>query len=76
MPAGTRTLLMRGLGLEEDDCYEISGMLDLTGLWRIADLDRPDLKIPVWTPVTPPRLLPPDDDDNRRVLAVVAYLQG
>ena len=25
---------MRGLGLEEDDCYEISGMLDLTGLWR------------------------------------------
>ena len=31
-------------------------MLDLTGLWAIADLDRPDLKPPSWTPVTPPRL--------------------
>src|SRR6188474_2120499 len=71
MPAGTRTLLMRGLGLEEDDCYEISGMLDLTGLWRIADLDRPDLKIPVWTPVTPPRLLPPDDDEPADVFAAI-----
>ena len=46
MPAATRTLLMRGLGLEEDDSYEISGMLDLTGLWAIADLDRPDLQGP------------------------------
>ena len=32
MPAGTRTLLLRGLGLAEADCYEVSGMLDLTGL--------------------------------------------
>jgi polyphosphate kinase len=71
MPAGTRTLLMRGLGLEEDDCYEISGMLDLTGLWRIADLDRPDLKIPVWTPVTPPRLIPPDEDEPADVFAAI-----
>ena len=32
MPAGTRNLLLRGLGLEADDCYEITGMLDLTAL--------------------------------------------
>ena len=44
MPAATRDLLLRGLGLGEADCYDISGMLDLTGLWAIADLDRPDLK--------------------------------
>ena len=32
MPAATRALLLRGLGLGEADCYEVSGMLDLTGL--------------------------------------------
>ena len=44
MPSATRTLLLRGLGLGEADCYEVSGMLDLTGLWHIAELDRPDLQ--------------------------------
>ena len=44
MPAATRDLLRRGLGLGESDSYEVRGMLDLTGLWAIADLDRPDLK--------------------------------
>ena len=39
MPAGTRNLLMRGIGLEPDDVYEVAGMLDLTALYRIADLD-------------------------------------
>jgi len=62
MPAHTRTLLQRGLGLAEADCYEISGMLDMTGLGQIADHARPDLQRPPWTPVTPPRLLPPDED--------------
>ena len=41
MPAATRRPAARGIGLTEDDGYEISGMLDLTGLWQIADLDRP-----------------------------------
>jgi len=71
MPAATRTLLMHGLGLGEGDCYEVSGMLDLTGLWHVADLDRPDLKVPVWTPVTPPRLVPPDEDEPADVFAAV-----
>ena len=44
MPPATRSLLLRGLDLEESDCYDVSGMLDLTGLWEIAELDRPDLK--------------------------------
>jgi polyphosphate kinase len=61
MPSGTRLLLLRGLGLAEEDCYEVSGMLDLTGLGQIAELNRPDIQRPTWTPVTPHRLLPPDD---------------
>src|SRR6185436_9308647 len=71
MPAATRALLLRGLGLGEDDCYDISGMLDLTGLWSIAELDRPDLKPVPWSPVTPPRLLPPDDDEPADVFAAI-----
>ena len=44
MPVATRQIILRGLGLGDDDAYEISGMLDLTGLRQIADLDRPDLR--------------------------------
>ena len=40
MPAATRQILLRGLGLGEDDAYEIRGMLDLTGL-RAARRPRP-----------------------------------
>jgi polyphosphate kinase len=71
MPAATRTLLLRGLGLEAEDAYEITGMLDLTALFRIADLDIPDLRTPPWTPVTPPRLMPPDEDEPADVFAAV-----
>jgi polyphosphate kinase len=71
MPAATRTLLMRGLGLEPDDVYEVAGMLDLTALFRIVELDRPDLKSTPWTPVTPPRLVPPDEDEPVDVFAAV-----
>ena len=71
MPAATRTLLLRGLGLGESDCYEVSGMLDLTGLYPLADLDRPDLKPVPWSPVTPLRLLPPDEDEPADVFAAI-----
>jgi polyphosphate kinase len=71
MPAATRNLLLRGLGLEAEDDYEISGMLDLTALWRIADLDRPELRATPWTPVTPPRLVPPDDEQPADVFAAI-----
>ncbi len=71
MPIATRTLLMRGLGLEPDDVYELAGMLDLTALWGIAEMDRPDLKATPWTPVTPVRLVPPDEDEPADVFAAV-----
>jgi polyphosphate kinase len=71
MPAATRTLIMRGLGLEPDDVYEVAGMLDLTALWRVTEMDRPDLKTEPWTPVTPARLVPPDEDERADVFAAV-----
>jgi polyphosphate kinase len=71
MPAATRSILLRGLGLGDDDCYEVRGMLDLTGLHDLIDLDRPDLKSEPWTPVTPPRLIPPDEDEPADVFAAI-----
>ncbi len=71
MPATTRALLIKGIGLAEEDCYDISGMLDLTSLTQLAATDRPDLKDPPWTPVTPARLQPPDDDEPADVFSVI-----
>ena len=50
------TLLMRELELEPSDVYTIDGLLDLHGLFSIYALDRPDLKDPLFTPATQPRL--------------------
>ena len=63
MPELTRRILIRGIGVNEDDAFEVAGMLDLTALWQLVGLDRPDLKAPSHTPVIPLRLLPPDDDE-------------
>jgi polyphosphate kinase len=71
MPAATRDLLRRGLGLGEDETYEVRGMLDLTSLWQLVDLDRPDLKAAPFTPAIPPRLLPPDEDEPTDVFAAM-----
>src|SRR4029078_10800664 len=46
-------------------------MRTLTGLWAIADWDRPALKPVPWSPVTPPRLVPPDEDEPADVFAAI-----
>ncbi len=71
MPLATRELLRRGLGLNEDETYEVRGMLDLTSLSQLAELDRPDLKVEPLIPAIPPRLLPPDDDEPADVFAAI-----
>ncbi len=57
-----RQLLCRELDLADDDVYIITGPLDLSGLWAVHDLDRPDLKDEGFVPVTPPRLVTADDE--------------
>ncbi|WP_334143143.1 RNA degradosome polyphosphate kinase [Rhabdothermincola sp.] len=49
-------LLRRELDVEEEDVYRQAGPLDLGGLWSVHALDRPDLKDPVWVPITEGRL--------------------
>jgi len=61
MPAEVRNLLVHELELEEDDVYEIDGLIDLGGLWALYRLDRPNLKDEPWMPVIPPALAGIDD---------------
>ncbi len=62
MPAEVLDLLMREMGATEDDVYRVAGPLDLSGLWGLYDLDRPDLKFEAFAGVTPPRLAAPGVD--------------
>jgi polyphosphate kinase len=71
MPSATRALLRRGLDLADEDVYEISGMLDLTALSVIAEIDAPELQLHPWQPVLPLRLEPPDEDEPTDVFAAV-----
>jgi polyphosphate kinase len=71
MPGATRNLLMRGIGVTPEECYEVSGMLDLTALFELAALDRPDIKLQPWTPVVPSRLVPPDEDEPTDTFAAI-----
>jgi polyphosphate kinase len=49
-------LLTRELELQPSDVYETEGLLDLSSLGALSQLDRPDLKEEPWTPTTQPRL--------------------
>ncbi|HLT70393.1 MAG TPA: RNA degradosome polyphosphate kinase [Acidimicrobiales bacterium] len=65
-----RELLQRELDLGDDDVYTFSAPLDLGGLWSLHALDRPDLKDPPYTPVTPAPL-GDGDGEPADVFAVV-----
>jgi len=49
-------LLRRELGIREDEVFTAAGLIDLTALWMLVRLDRPELKYEPWVPVTQPRL--------------------
>jgi polyphosphate kinase len=49
-------LLVRELEVHDNDVIALPGLLDLSDLWALADLDRPELAYPPFVPATPPRL--------------------
>ncbi len=71
MPRQTRELLQRGLTLGPEDVYEVSGMLDLSALAELADLDLPALQPHPWQPVVPLALRPADEDEEADVFAAI-----
>ncbi|WP_343603232.1 RNA degradosome polyphosphate kinase [Mycobacterium sp.] len=47
-------LLLRELDVHPGDVIEVPGLLDLSSLWQIYDVDRPALKDRPFVPATPP----------------------
>jgi polyphosphate kinase len=68
-----RTLLQRELDVADDDVYLHTAPLDLSGLWAVHGLERPDLKDPLYQRVTPRRL---SDSDGERVDVFDAIRRG
>ncbi|MEO9024182.1 MAG: polyphosphate kinase 1 [Solirubrobacteraceae bacterium] len=53
MEPALRTLLIEWLGVDEVQVYDVDGLLDMSDLWQIANVDGyPELRWPSWTPVT------------------------
>ena len=65
-----RELLVRELDLDDEDAYPIATLVDLSSLFQLASLRRPDLLDQPWTGVTEPRLVD-DDDDPRGIFAIL-----
>ncbi len=57
-------LLVRELDLTMDDVTFHRAPLDLSCLWQLLDLDRPDLKDEAWPPVTAGRIIAAEETDR------------
>jgi polyphosphate kinase len=55
-------LLMRELEVTAREVHRVPGLLDLSTLWSLYDLDRPELKYPPRVPATNPRLVSADGE--------------
>ncbi len=55
-------MLMRELEVTEREVHRVTGMLDLSALWALYGLDRPELKDAPRVPVTHPRLTAEDGE--------------
>jgi len=54
--------LARALEVPTSDIFVVPGMIDMTCLGKVANLDRPELKYEPWQPVVPRRLRSLDEE--------------
>ncbi len=66
MDPALRERLLEWLHVDEMQVYDVEGLLDLSDLWQIAEIEgHPDLRQPQWTPLTHPAFGPrPGDGDG------------
>ncbi|MBU1251430.1 MAG: RNA degradosome polyphosphate kinase [Actinobacteria bacterium] len=67
----TLGLLVRELGITEQEVYRLPAPLDLGGLFELAKIDRPSLKYPKHVPVTPMQLQPGEPNTAPDVFASI-----
>ena len=66
-----RRRLVDWLGLEEEQVFDVEGLLDLSDLWQIYGLEgHSDLRDPPWSPVTP-RAFAADGDQKADLFASI-----
>ena len=71
MSAAMREQITASLAAEEEDIFEVTGLLDLEDLWDLVKVPgHGDLRDKPWTPVTQPRLQP-DEDESPDVMAAM-----
>ena len=64
-------LLIRELGVNASEVYQLPAPLDLAGLWNVAELQRPELKYEQFVPATHPKLVNSDGDGVRDIFAAL-----
>jgi polyphosphate kinase len=67
MDPALRSRLIEWLSVDELQVYDVEGLLDLSDLWQIADVEgHSDIKLPAWTPITHPAFVPGSGDDDAK----------
>lgn len=56
MPEAVRNILMESLKLDEEDVFQIDGMLGMEALWELSAIDKPALRFPALIPHLPEAL--------------------
>ena len=64
MPQHILQILMTNLEVETSQVYRQKGLLGLSRLSSVSEIDRPDLKYKPFLPTTPPELTPTADDED------------
>ena len=67
VPSEIRSTIIRELALEENDVYDIDGLLSMGDLMSFMALPLPELKDKPWTAVLPPRLSWLQEKEEERV---------
>ncbi len=74
MDPALRARLIEWLGVDEVQVYDVEGLLDLSDLWQMADIEgNPELRQTPWTPLTHPAFAvgPGDRNEKPDVLAAM-----
>ena len=64
MPERSRSILKEHLDVDDREVFHREGPIDFEDFFTLVELDRPDLKLPAWSPRPHPRLQPSAGDSN------------
>jgi polyphosphate kinase len=72
-PKAIRFDLMQRLSIEEEDVYDIDGLIDLGDLIALAGLPLPELKDKPWRSVSHPKIKALEEEDDFTVFDIIQH---